>query len=119
MRKSVTAIARGQRISAILINSIPHRQQGRIFGNRAAWYQRPSENGTVLHCSLMTSAIFRPTVLLAHIRTVQTLRERHWDLLYLDHDLGDFSGVEGRELTGYFAGPNGDRDQQPSRQTED
>ena len=29
------------------------------------------------------------------------LRERHWDLLYLDHDLGDFSGVEGRELTDY------------------
>jgi len=32
---------------------------------------------------------------------IEALRERHSDLLYLDHDLGDFSGVEGRELTGY------------------
>ena len=32
---------------------------------------------------------------------IEALREQHWDLLYLDHDLGDFSGIEGRELTGY------------------
>jgi hypothetical protein len=32
---------------------------------------------------------------------IEALAERHWDVLYLDHDLGDFSGVEGRELTGY------------------
>lgn len=34
-------------------------------------------------------------------RTYKDGIEAHWDLLYLDHDLGDFSGVEGRELTGY------------------
>jgi len=32
---------------------------------------------------------------------IEALREQHWDLLYLDHDLGDFSEVDGRELTGY------------------
>ena len=32
---------------------------------------------------------------------IEALREQHWNLLYLDHDLGDSSGVEGRELTGY------------------
>jgi CheY-like chemotaxis protein len=32
---------------------------------------------------------------------IEALREQHWDLLYLDHDLGDFSGAEARELTGY------------------
>ncbi len=32
---------------------------------------------------------------------VEALRERHWDVLYLDPDLGDFSGIEGRERTGY------------------
>jgi hypothetical protein len=32
---------------------------------------------------------------------IEALAERHWDILYLDHDLGDFSGVGGRELTGY------------------
>ena len=32
---------------------------------------------------------------------IDALAERHWDILYLDHDLGDFSGVGGRELTGY------------------
>lgn len=32
---------------------------------------------------------------------IDALAERHWDILYLDHDLGDFSGVEGRELSGY------------------
>ena len=32
---------------------------------------------------------------------IEALREQHWDLLYLDHDLGDFSGPGGRELTGY------------------
>lgn len=32
---------------------------------------------------------------------IEALSEQHWDLLYLDHDLGDFSGVGGRELTGY------------------
>lgn len=31
---------------------------------------------------------------------IEALRERHWDPVYLD-DLGDFSGVGGRELTGY------------------
>lgn len=32
---------------------------------------------------------------------IDALAEQHWDLLYLDHDLGDFSGIDGRELTGY------------------
>ncbi len=32
---------------------------------------------------------------------ITALAEQHWDALYLDHDLGDFSGTEGRELTGY------------------
>lgn len=32
---------------------------------------------------------------------IDALAEGHWDVLYLDHDLGDFSGVGGRELTGY------------------
>jgi len=32
---------------------------------------------------------------------IEALAERHWDVLYLDHDLGDFSGPEGRERTGY------------------
>ena len=32
---------------------------------------------------------------------VAALAEQHWDILYLDHDLGDFSGVDGKELTGY------------------
>lgn len=32
---------------------------------------------------------------------IAALAERHWDVLYLDHDLGDFSGPDGRELTGY------------------
>jgi len=32
---------------------------------------------------------------------IAALAERHWEILYLDHDLGDFSGVAGRELTGY------------------
>lgn len=32
---------------------------------------------------------------------IAALAEQHWDILYLDHDLGDFSGVDGKELTGY------------------
>jgi hypothetical protein len=32
---------------------------------------------------------------------IVALAEQHWDVLYLDHDLGDFSGPDGRELTGY------------------
>lgn len=32
---------------------------------------------------------------------IDTLAEQHWNLVYLDHDLGDFSGVGGREMTGY------------------
>jgi hypothetical protein len=32
---------------------------------------------------------------------IAALAEQHWDVLYLDHDLGDFSGPDGRELTGY------------------
>lgn len=32
---------------------------------------------------------------------IDALAKQHWDLLYLDHDLGDFSGIDGRELTGY------------------
>lgn len=32
---------------------------------------------------------------------VAALAEQHWDVLYLDHDLGDFSGIGGQELTGY------------------
>lgn len=32
---------------------------------------------------------------------VDALAAQHWDLLYLDHDLGDFSGIGGKELTGY------------------
>lgn len=31
---------------------------------------------------------------------IDALAERHWNLVYLDHDLGDFSGPEGREMTG-------------------
>lgn len=27
--------------------------------------------------------------------------EQYWELLLLDHDLGDYSGPDGRELTGY------------------
>jgi CheY-like chemotaxis protein len=32
---------------------------------------------------------------------IAALASQHWDLLYLDHDLGDFSGPDGREMTGY------------------
>lgn len=32
---------------------------------------------------------------------IAALAERHWDLLLLDHDLGDFSGRDGRGLTRY------------------
>lgn len=32
---------------------------------------------------------------------IAALQEEKFDILYLDHDLGDFSGPEGRELTGY------------------
>jgi hypothetical protein len=32
---------------------------------------------------------------------IAALQERQWDVLYLDHDLADFSGPDGRELTGY------------------
>lgn len=32
---------------------------------------------------------------------IAALAEQHWDVLYLDHDLGDFSDPDGRELTGY------------------
>ena len=32
---------------------------------------------------------------------IEALREQHWEVLYLDHDLGDFSIIDGRELTGY------------------
>jgi len=32
---------------------------------------------------------------------IDALTEQHWNLLYLDHDLGDFSGTGGREMTGY------------------
>lgn len=32
---------------------------------------------------------------------IEALGEQHWDVLYLDHDLGDFCGIGGRELTGY------------------
>ena len=32
---------------------------------------------------------------------IAALAEQHWGVLYLDHDLGDFSGAGGRELTGY------------------
>jgi hypothetical protein len=32
---------------------------------------------------------------------IAALQERHWDLLLLDHDLGDFSGPNGREMKGY------------------
>jgi hypothetical protein len=32
---------------------------------------------------------------------IAALAEQHWEVIYLDHDLGDFSGVGGRELTGY------------------
>lgn len=31
---------------------------------------------------------------------IKALQEEHWDVLYLDHDLGDFSGPGGRELDG-------------------
>jgi hypothetical protein len=32
---------------------------------------------------------------------IAALQERQWDLVLLDHDLGDFTGPNGRELTGY------------------
>jgi len=32
---------------------------------------------------------------------IKLLQEEHWDVLYLDHDLADFSGAEGKEMTGY------------------
>ena len=32
---------------------------------------------------------------------IDALAQQHWELVYLDHDLGDFSGDGGRELTGY------------------
>lgn len=32
---------------------------------------------------------------------IAALQEGDWDILYLDHDLADFSGEGGRELTGY------------------
>ena len=32
---------------------------------------------------------------------IAALAEQRWDILLLDHDLGDFSGPDGRELTGY------------------
>lgn len=32
---------------------------------------------------------------------IAALSEARWDVLYLDHDLGDFSGPGGREMTGY------------------
>lgn len=32
---------------------------------------------------------------------IAALAEQHWEVLYLDHDRGDFSGNGGRELTGY------------------
>ena len=31
---------------------------------------------------------------------IAALQEERWDVLLLDHDLGDFSGPEGRELDG-------------------
>jgi CheY-like chemotaxis protein len=32
---------------------------------------------------------------------IEALASQHFDLLYLDHDLGDFSGSGGREMSGY------------------
>jgi hypothetical protein len=32
---------------------------------------------------------------------IAALASQHWDVLYLDHDLADFSGPDGREMTGY------------------
>jgi hypothetical protein len=32
---------------------------------------------------------------------IAALAEQHWEVLLLDHDLGDVSGPDGRELTGY------------------
>jgi len=32
---------------------------------------------------------------------IPALAEQHWEVLLLDHDLGDYSGLDGRELTGY------------------
>jgi hypothetical protein len=32
---------------------------------------------------------------------IAALSERKWDVLLLDHDLGDFSGPDGRERNGY------------------
>jgi hypothetical protein len=32
---------------------------------------------------------------------IAALQERQWDVLYLDHDLGDFSGPNGSERNGY------------------
>jgi hypothetical protein len=32
---------------------------------------------------------------------IAALQERQWDVLYLDHDLGDFTGPNGSERNGY------------------
>lgn len=32
---------------------------------------------------------------------IRLLQEGHWDVLYLDHDLADFGGPDGKEMTGY------------------
>ncbi|MBU6455725.1 MAG: hypothetical protein KGS72_28400 [Cyanobacteria bacterium REEB67] len=32
---------------------------------------------------------------------IAALASQHWDVLYLDHDLADYSGPNGREMTGY------------------
>jgi len=32
---------------------------------------------------------------------IAALASQKWDVLYLDHDLADFSGPDGREMTGY------------------
>lgn len=32
---------------------------------------------------------------------IAALRHRQFDIVSLDHDLGDFSGPDGREMTGY------------------
>jgi len=32
---------------------------------------------------------------------IAALASQKWDILYLDHDLADFSGPDGREMTGY------------------
>lgn len=36
-----------------------------------------------------------------YVEAINLIRKGDWNTVSLDHDLGDFSGVDGREMTGY------------------